>query len=174
MSYRPNPADKSWSACINMLADVFAKWGIRNWGWECPASNGTMGGGRSHWAGRTFPEPSVRGVTVRFQHQTGDRVITVSKFGRPVDNLWAIQLGLDAIRLNEQRGLDDVAREFYQALPAPATQRDPYEVLGIRSDTSIEVAEAAYRALAKSAHPDAGGSEERMKELNEAITAVRA
>jgi hypothetical protein len=35
------------------------------------------------------------------------------------------------------------------------------------------VCEAAYRALAKESHTDAGGSDERMRALNAAIEAIR-
>jgi len=47
------------------------------------------------------------------------------------------------------------------------------EVLGVREDVSLEVAEAAYRALARQRHPDAGGSNEAMQELNHAIEEIR-
>ena len=37
----------------------------------------------------------------------------------------------------------------------------------------LDVAEAAYRALAKKAHPDAGGDPERFRRLTEAIEWIR-
>lgn len=40
---------------------------------------------------------------------------------------------------------------------AAASQRDPYEVLGVRPDADLEIIEAAHRALAKRHHPDVGG-----------------
>lgn len=52
-------------------------------------------------------------------------------------------------------------------------ERDPYEVLGVRSDTDMEDIELIYKAKAKRAHPDAGGSVEAMKELNKAIDKIR-
>jgi hypothetical protein len=45
---------------------------------------------------------------------------------------------------------------------------DYYEVLQVSPHASQEIIEAAYKRLAKMYHPDAGGSEEKMKELNEA------
>lgn len=47
-------------------------------------------------------------------------------------------------------------------------------MLHIAEDAPLEVAEAAYRALSRKAHPDAGGNHERMKALNLAIEAIRA
>jgi len=43
---------------------------------------------------------------------------------------------------------------------------DPYKVLEINNRASSLVIKAAYRALIKSAHPDHGGSETKVKELN--------
>jgi len=54
------------------------------------------------------------------------------------------------------------------------SEPDPYEVLGIRPDAPLDVAEAAYRARAKKAHPDAGGRDDEMRELNAAIESIRA
>ena len=43
-----------------------------------------------------------------------------------------------------------------------------YEVLGVKKDASAEEIKKAFRRLARKHHPDAGGSEEKFKELNEA------
>lgn len=59
----------------------------------------------------------------------------------------------------------------------------PFEILGVRPMASIEEAEAAYRARLREWHPDLhvrGGpdavarAEQRTRELNEAIRAIRA
>jgi hypothetical protein len=46
---------------------------------------------------------------------------------------------------------------------------DFYDLLQVRPEASVEVIRAAYRALAKLHHPDAGGEPEVMKQLNEAL-----
>jgi curved DNA-binding protein CbpA len=46
-------------------------------------------------------------------------------------------------------------------------------VLKVPPDATLAQAEAAYRALAKSAHPDHGGSDEAMARLNDAIATAR-
>lgn len=46
--------------------------------------------------------------------------------------------------------------------------------IGVRSDASLDACEGAYRAQARSAHPDRpGGSAEKMQQLNRAIQLVR-
>jgi len=45
---------------------------------------------------------------------------------------------------------------------------DPYTVLGVASSASAAELKAAYRALVKQHHPDAGGDEHRILELNAA------
>lgn len=117
---------------------------------------------------------SMGGWVVSYTHPVSGekKELMLSKFERPVDNLRALYLALDAIRLNEARGLGEVFRQNYAALPAPS-RRDPYEVLGVRPDAAAEIIDAAYRAAAKSAHPDHGGGNEKMAELNEAYEAVK-
>jgi len=46
--------------------------------------------------------------------------------------------------------------------------RDYYAILGVNPAAEPEVIKAAYNALAKKHHPDAGGNAERMKSINEA------
>jgi len=48
-----------------------------------------------------------------------------------------------------------------------------YVMLGVLPSAPRAVIEAAYRALAKDAHPDVGGSEAQMRALNAAMTAIR-
>ncbi len=50
-------------------------------------------------------------------------------------------------------------------MPSP---EDLYQVLQVAPDAEPEVIRAAYRALAQKHHPDAGGTQERMAELNRA------
>lgn len=168
MSYRPNPDNQGWVTCRDRLLDTIAKWQKRSRAVaeiNCPAAP------RYNTA---FATPADRAVSVTFSAgQHIDRTVTIDKFQRPVDNLWALALGLEAIRLNELRGVDDVARQVYQALPAPR-QRDPWEVLGLRSDADEDAIDAVYRTKAKRLHPDAGGSVEAFRELDEAYKAVKS
>jgi hypothetical protein len=51
---------------------------------------------------------------------------------------------------------------------------DPYAVLGVRPGSTEQEVAAAYKSLAKKWHPDRGGGEERMAEINAAYDLVRA
>jgi hypothetical protein len=50
--------------------------------------------------------------------------------------------------------------------------RDPYEILGVERDATLEEIKAAYRRACKQRHPDLGGSHEAMVELNTAYAFV--
>lgn len=47
---------------------------------------------------------------------------------------------------------------------------NPYEILGIARDADVETVRAAYRELAKTNHPDAGGSAEDFHRINRAMS----
>jgi len=49
----------------------------------------------------------------------------------------------------------------------PAT-KDYYDILGVKKSASADEIKKAFRKLARKHHPDAGGSEEKFKEINEA------
>ncbi|HET6497819.1 MAG TPA: molecular chaperone DnaJ [Coriobacteriia bacterium] len=49
----------------------------------------------------------------------------------------------------------------------PAT-KNYYDILGVKKDASAAEIKKAFRRLARKHHPDAGGSEEKFKEINEA------
>lgn len=170
MTYSPNPDNHSWQRSRDTLTDHLRRWGAAEWSIDCQTT-------RYATAFFLESERATRRVSVWIRFPNKDRpplTVHVDRWSRPIDNLWALAKGIGEIRLNELRGLGDVARQVYLALEAPAAKRDPWEVLGVRPDAPIEVAEASYRALAKGAHPDtAGGDAKRMTELNDAIEAVR-
>lgn len=101
--------------------------------------------------------------------------LTCARFYGYRTNLRALYLILEALRLAQERGImKELARAAIAMLPAGERGRMPHEVLGIAPDAPLEVAEAAYRVLARKRHPDTGGTEQQMKELNAAIEALRA
>jgi hypothetical protein len=109
------------------------------------------------------------------------------------ENAEALAKALEAIRLAEGRGSTRAMVQLYrQMFPVEREQRQerrqtppPREeprrastlewarVLHTSADAPLEVAEAAYRALAKHAHTDVGGTHEGMKALNRAIEQAR-
>lgn len=107
------------------------------------------------------------------------RELEMRKYGSAADNFRALYNCLEDLRMFEQRGLSDLAAQFYRPqLPPPAAAsaplaQTPYGVLGVAPDAPMDVIEAAYRAQAKRLHPDTGGSTEQFQRLNEAIAAIR-
>lgn len=166
MSYRLQ-TDKTWAETERAIRDTFRKWGVQHFE--------ILAGLRGVQAQRWNQRKDEAEVAVNFQHPvTGARVpVHSSEQARAVDNLRVCYLALEAPRLNELRGIADVVREAYLALPPAVRERDPYEVLGVRPDAPLAVIEQAYKTLARLNHPDHGGSEEIMREINQAWDRIR-
>ncbi len=123
-----------------------------------------------------FPPPAKVGdaeALVRFVLREKPVEVRCSSQDSYRDNLRCVFYAVQAMRMNEKRGIADTMANFYLQLAAPTAARDPYEVLGVRPDTAIAVAEAAYKTLAKTTHSDVGGDDDAMKELNDAIERIR-
>lgn len=162
---------KTWAQCVQDLRNEFRLWSITDWQID-PVPEGTR-------ADPAF----ARRVVLRFSLRGQEIVWTQEAQNRRVDNLRVLFLIVESMRLNELRGLGTAMREAYLSLPPPKdegegftareTPKSPYDVLGVGVNAPMEVIEAAYRQLAKSAHPDAGGSTAQMAVLNEAISVLR-
>ncbi len=117
-------------------------------------------------------EPGDPGVAVYFQKKNGPmRVIAIDAYYRVRDNVAAIAATLEAMRAIERHGGAQILeRAFtgFDALPAP---KKWWDILQVRPDASREAIEANFRRLARDRHPDAGGSNAAMAELNEARAA---
>ncbi|MBK7086887.1 MAG: J domain-containing protein [Flavobacteriales bacterium] len=172
MSYNPNPQDQGWVTCRDRLLSTIAKWqGL--YGSQKPRGVTIECAAAPRYTA-SFSAAEDRAVSVTFTAgKHVDKTVTVDRFARPVDNLWALALGLDDIRMNELRGLDSVAQQVYEALPAPRQKKSPWEVLGLPVNSAPDVIEAVYRTKAKRLHPDIGGSAAAFKELTEAYEAVK-
>jgi ribosomal protein S27AE len=55
---------------------------------------------------------------------------------------------------------------------AALDERDPYQVLGVSPSDPLEVVRARFRELALAQHPDRGGCEAKMRELNVAYEKI--
>ena len=137
------------------IREVFRKWGVQDFD-ILPAPKGLTVARVEWWIGQRKQE------------------ISCSRFYTYYQNLRAVYSILHALRLAADRGImEELARAATAMLPPGKIERRPHEVLGVASDAPLVVAEAVYRTLAKQAHPDAGGNDERMQELNKAIEAFR-
>lgn len=156
---------KTWSETKADLRLCFSRWNVEHWDIECETTQ--------------YSRPGLgdeqRAVLVWYVHpESGEeKRLSTARFDRPMDNLRAIYLTLDSIRQAEKRGLGELMKQNYLALPAPANVRDPWEVLGLRSDADAETVEAVYRSKAKRLHPDVGGDPEAFRALQDAYAAVR-
>ena len=125
-------------------------------------------------------QPEDRGVALYFRVFGTEHVLACDGWDRVEDNVWAIATHMAALRaLDRTRvGTQEQAFAGYKALPAPDAPQLPaepwHEVLLVAPDATIDVIDAAYVALARKAHPDAGGSDEAMARLNGARQEARA
>ncbi|WVR04336.1 hypothetical protein IAU60_001336 [Kwoniella sp. DSM 27419] len=71
---------------------------------------------------------------------------------------------------NSGRSREDIRGRLQKAhrLLKQSKQKDYYKVLGVPRDADERAIKKAFRTAAKTAHPDVGGSEEKMAALNEA------
>jgi hypothetical protein len=155
---------KTWHQTMQELEVQMRLWGITQWETNYPK------GARSEaWSQKEEDR------TVKLTYNKNGKTVTLvmGKQDRAVDNLRVLYLAVEAMRLNERRGISDVIESAYLQLAAPPHEIDPYELLEIRPDASLEVAEAVYKAKVRNVHPDAGGSTEQMKALNRAIEEIR-
>lgn len=123
-----------------------------------------------------FPVPEKLGsadATVRFELRGTTITVACSSQTTYRQNLRCVAFAVEAMRMNEKRGIADTLQKAYLQLAAPPQQRDPYEVLGARPDTDLADIEALYKSKARRLHPDTGGDADAMRELNEAWQAVK-
>jgi len=113
-------------------------------------------------------EPEDVGVCVFFvlegQHP---HVLCCDQYDRIADNLLAIGKYVEALRGQLRWGVADTLSAFagFRALPEVTPW---FRVLGVQPDATAAEINASFRQLARSAHPDAGGTVDRMAELNAA------
>lgn len=116
------------------------------------------------------------GVAVYFRYKDKQMAFACDRWDKAEDNIWAIAKTIGAMRGIERWGsgdMTDSAFSGFQALPPPS-KRKWREVLMVGDAAlNVETAEQIYRKLAREAHPDSGGSHDRMAELNLAIADAR-
>lgn len=112
--------------------------------------------------------PDDPGVAVWFDWDGLGVCIAVDRYTTVEANLQAIHHIIEARRTELRHGTLALVRATFQgfvALPAP---KSAHEILGVKPGASRDEIEAAFRARAKFAHPDHGGSDAAMAELNRA------
>lgn len=163
--------NQTWPQVEAEIRDQLRKWGASTYSLTRPNYSSKTARGWSE-------SPAEATVVLKANWKSGRELnLSYNKQSRSVDNARVLFLVIEAMRLNEVRGIQDVMREAYAQLPAPATPkppRDPYELLGVREDAPMTLIEKAYQMAAQEAHPDKGGSNEAMAELNAALERIKA
>ncbi len=118
-------------------------------------------------------QPSDPGVAVywRKDRQEVHKVMAIDRYSRVEQNLAAIAATLDAMRAIERHGgavILERAFTGFLSLPAPNTWR---AVLEIEEGTPVDLVtvKSIYKRLSLRHHPDCGGTEAKMAELNWAM-----
>lgn len=117
------------------------------------------------------------GAAVYFKLKGKAVSLACDKWLRVEDNIWAIAKHIEALRGQDRWGVGSVEQAFagYLRLPAPGESGAPtwWAVLGCAHNAPLDVVRDAYRAKARIAHPDNGGSNEAMSVLNRAWDQAR-
>lgn len=116
------------------------------------------------------------GVAVYFTLKNDSQVFACDRWKSVQDNIQAIRKTIEALRGIERWGSSEMLNRIFTgfaALPETAGQSNGvtwWQVLGFDSPHHDKTEyERAYRKAAKTAHPDLGGSDEAMAQLNWAI-----
>lgn len=116
-------------------------------------------------------EPRDPGAAVYFSFRGKATVFACDKYNRVADNIAAIAKHVEALRAIERFGVGSLEQALagYKSLPAD-TAADWRAVFGFKADArpTVEQMEAAFREEARKHHPDRGGTEDRMTQVNRA------
>lgn len=116
--------------------------------------------------------PADPGAAVYWQPKAGavHRCIAIDQYSYVEDNLAAIAATLEAMRAIERHGGAAILERAFTGFAAlsSSTSRNWWEVLEVEPAAGRDKIEDAFRRMAKIYHPDVGGSESAMAELNEA------
>lgn len=126
-------------------------------------------------ARRTLDDP---GVAVYFTFKGKQMAMARDAYDTPFDNLHSLKIAIQHLRGLERHGggtMMERAFSGFTTLAAPGATKHWREIIGVPPGVAVtrEIVEQKYRERAKRAHPDAGGSEEQMAELNAAIAQAR-
>jgi hypothetical protein len=122
-------------------------------------------------------EPDDPGIAVYFLLAGKPHCMPCDTYKRVADNIAAIAAHIEATRAIERHGVASVAEMFagFEALPSPDDVRPWRQVFELHREPKVTLAmvEERYRALARERHPDSGGSDSMMAELNRARAEAR-
>lgn len=113
-------------------------------------------------------QPDDKGVAVYFQRRGRSMVFACDRWNKIEDNIRAVEKTIEAVRGIDRWGASEMMERAVQAFEALPPPQSCWEILGLRPGASSDDVTRAYRDKARKAHPDAGGSNAAMAELNRA------
>jgi hypothetical protein len=119
--------------------------------------------GKFRWPGVTDP-----GAAVYFKVEGAPVVLACDTFDELPQNLAGLAAHMEAARRIERVGVQTALETLRGYALLTAAGPPWYTVLSVPADARADAINAAYRTLARQHHPDRGGSEAKMAELNNA------
>jgi hypothetical protein len=120
---------------------------------------------------RSDENPTDPGAAIYFSFKGKAVVLACDRFQTVADNIAAIAGHIEALRRVERYGVGTIEQALagYKALPADSAA-NWRAVFGFGADARVTVdqVDTAYKTLAKTKHPDVGGTEIEMAHLNRA------
>lgn len=120
--------------------------------------------------------PDDSGAALYFNLEGERYCVACDRWHRVEDNVQAVAHTLETLRRLQRIGGFDLVRQAlkgFRSAHVPGEPESWWNVLGVAFDAPLHAAEAAYRRLVLTAHPDRGGSAEAMMRLNDAIREAR-
>lgn len=119
-------------------------------------------------------QPQDVGVAVYFSRCGKQMVFACDRWLKIEHNLYAIGKTIEALRGIERWGSSDMMEQAFTGFEALSAPEQWWQVLGVPATATKDEIGVAYRAKAKEAHSDAGGSDAVMARLNVARDAALA
>ena len=115
-------------------------------------------------------EPEDPGAAIYFQYKKNSMCFACDRYKLVKENLTAIGKTIEALRGMERWGASDMMERAFRGFAALESGSPElwWDVLGCRQDADENTINALYKMLARSAHPDTGGSTAAMSRLNTA------
>lgn len=121
------------------------------------------------------PAPADPGAAVYFTLKGKPRCLACDRWTRVADNIAAIAAHVEAIRAVDRYGVGTMDQAFAGYAQLQAGPDDWRSVLGLGHDSvTMGDVDEAFKRLARTAHPDAGGTDADMARLNQAREIARA
>ncbi len=118
--------------------------------------------------------PRDPGVVAYFTHDSVALAVPCDRWTKIEDNVQAIALTIEAMRGMNRWGAKHMIKAMFtgfKMLPAPESSQplNWWQILGVTQTSPWSEIIHAYREKAMRCHPDVGGSNELMQQLNEAL-----